>query len=200
MKKLITIAFIISAFTASSAFAKTEGHYLGISAIKTNLESGKYQFNGINYGDVAKVDDSSTSFGMSYKYAFNFEAVYIAPTIFYDHSNISSKGALENTWDLNSRYGLGADIGYDFTDQISAYLKTGIANNRYEFVGGSSSVSDGDISAYYGIGAKYSILENLDINLEYEVSEFEADIGINGNDEKHSFDINVMRIGVSYKF
>lgn len=216
MKKTFCTLAILASLATTNAYAKTEGHYATLNIIETELKAGNlaYSRNG-ETADLANTtgykirDEKQISFGLNYKYAFNFDGLYVAPGVFYDHSDIQTVDAENDLWELNHRYGLRLDIGYDITDKFSAYLFGALAVNEYGIDTtngsniGSTTDTDLDTSGAYGLGVKYSVANNIDINLEYEqLGSYEAEIiyANTGNRDVQDFEVNVARIGIAYKF
>ena len=202
MKKISFIIALIGSLYYSTAYSKTKGHYAGIGLIKTKMQSGGSHYDHSYSNDEVHVDDFTYSYGIHYKYALNHKNIFIAPVLFYDRSNISFAGEnLTNTrWNLDYRYGIGIDFGYDFTDKIAAYFKGGVASNKYKYESPVLTRSDRDITEFYGLGLKYSLLSNLDIALEYENSEYKADISSPENTFIQDMDLEVARLLCTYKF
>ena len=211
MKKLLITSSIIGSLASSVANAKTEGNYVGLSIIKSDIEAKGNTISGVNFGNnpFLAQDESQVSVGVNYKYAYNFDGIYIAPGAFFDYTNVSTNGQVTNgattTFDVDYRYGLRVDLGYDVTNELATYVHLGAANNSYgntwSFNGNSSSTSDSETATTYGVGAKYSLTSNLDVNLEYEVSEFDMDMNfVSGIEGKQEFEIKVLRAGVAFKF
>jgi len=234
MKKILFAATAVACLSSSMAFAKTEGNYAGLSVINTNVKAGDYKSDGFtesNKDAFGLKNDDQFSLSTSYKYAFNFGGFFVAPGVLFDYANTSSK-ANENindvdgsntysinqksNFDINYRLGLRVDLGYDITDDIAAYVHTGVASSFYnaksttdfsitdnstgDVIGQSSdleSASGHSIDLTYGLGFKYSVLKNLDLNLEYEASKMKMDLGEGSN---QAFKLQVVRLGASYKF
>lgn len=211
MKKILITATIIGSFLSSVAHAKTEGNYVGLNIIKSKVEAQKLTIAGTSYTNnqgFLVQDESQVSLGLNYKHAFNFDGIYIAPGAFFDYTNVNTNGQVNGgattTFDLDYRYGLRVDLGYDITNELAAYVHAGIANNIYantwSFNGNSSNTSNNDVATTYGVGLKYSVTNNVDVNLEYEVSEFDMDMALATNQGTQEFDLNVLRVGVGFKF
>lgn len=208
MKKITTL-FVVTMGTmlfSCESFAKTEGHYVGLNIIKTDVKPKEYKSNStgtLTNSDAYNIKgEDKVSFGLSYKYAFNFDKFFLAPGVFYDHSKISMSDDYSQKWDLNYRYGFRVDAGYDFTNEFSAYALAGSAINN---VGLSNNTgfkdTANDSSLFYGLGIKYALSKKVTINLEYEQSDYDADLVFtNGTTASQNFDSSIIRLGVSYKF
>ena len=144
-KKLLTVTAVVVALSSSSAFAKTEGNYVGLDFLKS-----------YSVGSGAGV-------GVDYKYAVNLGSTFfIAPGFFVDRisTKVRDRG---NITKLNYRYGLKTDIGYDITDVFSAYATGGIVQVAYKADQGSK-MTDGFL---YGLGLGYKATNDSTISIEY---------------------------------
>lgn len=130
-EKLIVATSIIATFTASSAFAKNEGNIVGVNLLRAS-NINQYQKSGSASANYGKFKDSSTGLGVSYKYAFNFDNVFLAPGVFFDKLGLKAKDQDGDSVSSNYRYGTKLDVGYDITDSFAAYLSTGLANTNYK--------------------------------------------------------------------
>ncbi len=202
-KKLIFFTALSIAFS-SSAFAKTEGNYVGLNLINT---STSYQF------DSGRVRNDNYSFGVDYKYAFNFGKLFVAPGLFYDHNALSESVSIYSANDrfaLNTKfsYGVKVNVGYDVTDKFAPFFVLGHSQTRLDasnygpnlsFVK-ESYTNEGFV---YGLGFKYSVSNDVDVNAAYELTQYyftsNLDAVVDGTDKLNS-DYKVARLGVSYKF
>lgn len=210
MRKLFIATAVIGSLISSLANAKTEGNYVGIDLIQTETSADKtIDGTGSSSNDAAfKIKDADQiSLGVNYKYAFNFNNFFVSPGIFFDYSDISAKDSANDEWNLDYRLGAKVDLGYDVTDKFAVFVNAGIVNNYYTVDWKSSSSvskkSDSDLSLAYGLGVKYSVLDNLDASLGYEMSSFDMDspdyptmVG----KERTEIDVQTIRVGASYKF
>jgi len=222
-RNIIFVAAAFLAVTNSSSYAKTQGSYVDlniirtdISAIKTNYQLTDPATTTIGSADNSEYDsfrdDDKVSYGLAYKYAFNFDnGLFVAPSLFFDYSNVSASADTSTYYkkSLKHRGGVKANIGYDITDKLSFFVNGGYAYNRYKvatyYDGEIYKGSGYDFAPSYGFGAKYSITDNLDLNLEYELSKITMeDPEIYKNSltiiSETELDLRVLRFGVSYKF
>jgi opacity protein-like surface antigen len=222
MKKLIAITSIITAVSASSAFAKTEGSYLGANIFRAKMDvktSASSSTNtSLDYFST-KSKDSQTGFGINYKYAMNMDGFFIAPGVFFDQIGAESKvsdtqNGYEQNVNIKSRYGVKFDAGYDITDKFSAYVPLGLSMVNYElktkdYISSSSYLSTtttGRESAFfYGLGLSFAATDNVVVNFEYNRSSINlksgGNVAINGNATlKAKTTLDVMSLGVAYKF
>ena len=141
-KTALSTAFLATSLSNTS-LAKTQGHYVGISAINTeiNITKEQYDAGSITLGAYSNKRDydkiNKFGFGLEYKYAFNYKNFFIAPKISYDYNNIDeytqnliltqdkdfiSIGYLFNLHTKSKQsYGIGFDIGYDINSKLSIY-------------------------------------------------------------------------------
>lgn len=195
MKKLFIVASIIGFLTSSLAMAKTEGNYVGVDLLNTTYESmGTDSNNGKGGG---KYHASDIGYGINYKYAFNFNNFFVAPGVFLDRNKVSAKfqdDQLESNRDkLRYSYGVKLNLGYDVTDEAAIFAVLGYGESKMKWSNSLDSTNFKSESIIYGLGAKYSVTQNIDVNFGYETSKYQADGSPN-------FDIDVTRLGVSYKF
>ena len=206
-KKLLISASLIASIASASAFAKTEGHYVGASVINTSSETSFDQDNHRN---------DKYSFGVDYKYAFNYEKFFLAPSVFYDHNALTEEVTLTAApftgvkLTNNTKYSYGAKllIGYDVTDKFAPFAIVGHSQTRsdgssygpgFAFVK-ESSTNEGMV---YGLGFKYSLNEKVDLNASYELTQFGLSSnldGVVGGSDKLNSTYKVARIGASYRF
>jgi outer membrane autotransporter protein len=210
MKKLLIAATIIGSLASSLTNAKTKGNYVGLNIIKTDMQATQNTYNNVSTNNGFKLaDEDQISLGIDYKHAFNFGGFFVAPGGFFEYSNVSTKDESGTTYNadynLNFRLGAKVDLGYDITDKFAAYTNLGLVANGYSYDykannGSSLELSDSAVALSYGLGVKYALRDNLDINIEYEVSEFEMDVSGLGNTETQDFDLEIIKVGAAFKF
>ncbi len=200
MKKIIAIAALTAALASSSAFAKTEGNYVGIDFLKTSV-TNRYQSSGGKAADYEKFDNTSNGVGINYKHALNFNDVFIAPGVFFDRLGSEATDADGGTLSTQSRYGAKLDVGYDVNENFSAYVTNGLAHVKYNINLPNNSTSTGaEISYFYGAGLSTKITKDLSLNVEYNTQTLSiATPVIDGADHIKS-KINVAKLGLSYNF
>ncbi len=221
-KKLLSAASLAAIIFSSSAFAKTEGNYVGLNVIRSSL-TGK----GEDVGS-SSIKGKQIGFGVDYKYAINYDNFFVAPGVFAENNNNEGKKStdtIENNqgiYDKESRslgyknkyrYGVKLDIGYDITDQFAVYFTNGLSrnhlqlNNNYsEYTNnngqinsdqGSSKTKFKKIGYFYGLGATYNVAKDVSVNAEYNIQN------INPKPSGYSkikTNIGVAKIGVAYHF
>ena len=200
MKKLFITATVIGSVLSSLAMAKTEGNYVGVDVISTQVGLTDLSDKFFRY--------SETSAGVNYKYAFNFNNFFVAPGLFYNHNGVKAVSA-ENTdslvQELKYSYGVKLDLGYDINDKVAAFVTVGHSENRLHFSYNTSGVVNEAENAteeafLYGIGAKYSVTDHLDLNVGYEISQYGMSNNLTNTTDKFSPDYKVAKFGASYKF
>jgi len=205
MKIIKILGFLLIFLISNDVFAKTSGAYYGIHLIRYNNEAGNYtDSTGLSVNNVSAngiSDEEQISLGLSYKVAFNLFGFYVAPGAFYDFADVSEYDSSGQEWELNTRFGLRVDGGYDLTDNLSGYVFTGYASNNLTVTNSRGSSSANEVDPFYGVGAKYSILDNIDLSFEYEFSGYKADVlYTNRVRADQEFDTQVMRLGVNFSF
>jgi len=185
----------------SQAFAKTQGSYIGIDLLQTK-SSHEYSRNGTTASNYREFDDSSIGYGLNYKYAFNFNDFFFAPSLFIEKLGTEAADQDRDTISINERYGAKIDFGYDFTDQFALYLTAGLANASYKVDWKSieKKKSGNELGFLGGIGAAYYPHKNIAITLEYNMQGLEISTpnsdGINQADTR----IRTIKIGAAYHF
>jgi len=207
MKKFLITSAALAIFS-TNAFAKTEGSYVGLSLINTELESAA-SLNGVKE-DEGKANQFSG--GVSYKYSFNFNGFFAAPELFYDLNRTKSRatdsGGTHYNSEVKNSYGVKLNLGYDITDKFAAYAIVGhsISRMKSHFSGNLSGGVDptpenANREAFiYGLGMKYDIANNISVNFSYEISQFNLSNDVFNTTDKINPDYRVARLGVAYNF
>lgn len=169
----------VLAALSTNAFAKTEGNYAGV-----NLSYTRAKPEGLK-------NDSAIGYGLDYKYAVNMNNVFLAPGVFVERLNNSTKVAGTKN-DLSYRFGAKLDLGYDVCKDLAVYVTGGIAGVKYKSTGEGEKVSGREYSAIYGAGLKYAVAKNTSVNFEYNRQRPK-------NSEVQTT-INQFRVGVAYNF
>ena len=199
-KKLLTAASIAAVISASSAFAKTEGNYVGLDLLRSHVKHKYVVSDGSQYKDF---NDSAAGFGLNYKYAFNKDNFFVAPGVFAE--KIGTKATKMKDIDktrLNYRYGVKADIGYDVTDGLAVYFTNGLSSTNYSVAFSDDGKKSGNkLGYFYGFGLSYNVSKEATINLEYNAQSMDLNApNIQEGSVKAETDLSVMKIGVSYHF
>jgi opacity protein-like surface antigen len=187
MKKLLTTFFV---FISYSSLAKTEGFSIGFDLLNTHSSSNQLS-------TIADEDQISSSVNL--KHAFNWNGFYLAPGAFVDFTELSHTDSQGDEWDLDYRYGVNLDLGFDFNDKHSAFANIGYANNIYELNlrAQNSELEGSDATGFYGFGYKYNLDEFWDLRAAYEFFSFDMEFASNSQTQ---FDVDVLRIGAAYRF
>lgn len=223
-----------SARSSSEKSNKTAGHYVGASWVMSHLKfNERYRDGsaGSNFVNVqpAYSENNFEGFDVNYKYAFNFDGIFVAPGVFFEKTNASADSnpaagiAYANDFQnvkINKRYGLKADIGYDIDETFSPYVTGGYAildySTRNYLVNSSTPpypllgthtihATQGDW--FYGLGVKANCSKNISLNLEYNRHSFLAEQTF-GNYAPYYYSyqgyyktrLDILKLGASYKF
>jgi len=147
--------------------------------------------------------------GVNYKHAFNFDNVFLAPGVFFEHLGSKTKYRDEyfrTDASIDYRYGAKLDLGYDIADNFAAYFTNGLSVVNYRFKDHFDNgmftddvkKSGRKIGYFYGAGLSYKINKEFALNLEYNAQKSLLKIDNYGG--KLSSKIRVAKIGVSYNF
>ena len=131
MKKIPLIithvaTLIISSFLFSFAHAK-DGVYVGADLLKVHA---RYKLAELEFSDSLvdkKNGGNSVGVGVSLGYKKSLNDFFLAPELFYDYLNSSTKDYWHNSalfdqdsLELRSRYGARLNIGYNFYQAIQS--------------------------------------------------------------------------------
>lgn len=218
MKKFLTFAAVSFVAFSTSAFAKTEGSYIGIDAI--NTKTSFYQ-SSIANGNVViskpTTSHATNGAGLKYNYAFNFDGLFIAPGVFVEQNSFggSKVSATSDRYlQTRNRYGFKTDVGYDISDLFSPYLSIGYAGVHYKTrIDGEDtnnnlvlqSRSGSAANFFYGAGIKLNCSKSISLNLEYNYQNFRTKNSIPSQVDyisKSQFitRLDIFKVGVSYNF
>ena len=197
MKKIFILTIITSFLLSFQASASTQGSYLGINLINTDKEF----YSAVN-GDANPAD--KTSYGVSYKYALNFDKIFIAPGIFYNHNNIQNSSSEDSSrtdlHKLKYSYGARLDLGYDVNDKLSPYFLFGHSEGRIsQTTDNSNSVQTLEFF-FYGLGAKYLIDKNISLNIAYKINKARKSNDIFNATDCFKPEYKVLEFGILYNF
>ncbi len=200
-------------------------HMIGFDLIRTDFSYiEKVRLSGGGISEYPGGTGKTYGIGLSYKYAFYFNSLFLAPGVFAEKTNLDgsydegTNGALtseRNEIRIKDRYGAKIDIGYDINKFFSPYLTIGYAMVGYASKGYGESpdyvplykIHNGHASTKFkGIGARFGLADNLAINIEYNRQKFIAKSGlpaeatdyINKNFLQTKLDI--IKIGLIYNF
>ena len=202
MKKIITTTLtLVTLFSSTAALAKTAGNYAELDLLYSSA-SHKYAASNIVASNYPKFDDSSIGVGASYKYALNFDKIFLAPGVFFDKIGTNAADKDLDTISLNHRYGVKLDLGYDITDKFAAYVTNGFATTIYQVdwksIGQKKSGSK--VAYFFGAGLAYSVADNVTMNAELNMTSFDVSTPSFGGINNAKTDLAVAKIGVAYHF
>ncbi len=220
MKRIIASTILASLFTASAAFAKTEGAYLGVDFISSRTSF----YTKVDQQDMGWTTYKPTQYGSTYgaglnfKYAFNMNGFFIAPGLIAEKNsfgNIRTKGTNEDSLQVRSRYGAKLDFGYDIADVVSPYVTVGYSAVRYKSVSNGldsgnnliTSASSGTAGgAFIGGGLQFTLSNNFILNFEYNLQKFTAKPDVPQGSEYYLNKyqqigrMDIAKVGISYHF
>ncbi len=220
MKKIIFTSLTL-ALISSQAFAKTEGNFLGFS-LQKNVTSASVKGSYIDGVSLSHnlnktMTDANTGVGVSYKYAFNFDKVFVAPGLFFERIGTNISTLADETFDnkylrMKNRRGATVDVGYDLTDSFSPYLtfgvtKTGYSTNRadYNGLGVSNSIMKSKVGYLFGAGVLNHVNKDLTVGFEYNTQSLRlrdtSSLAYGGRDDSHiKARIDVYKVTAYYHF
>lgn len=200
MKKLLIISAIFS-LTASAALAKTEGSSAGVAFLKSQVTHQNSWAPSTNYRD-----DSFGGVSLNYKHAVQVgNGFYLAPGVSYDR--IGTKTDTTSTLasdkvELNNRFSVRADVGYDLKNDTAAYAVVGYSALGYETYNHSGNYSEKKNSYNYaplvGAGLKTSVAKDLDLTVEY--TRQHANLDTSNPYQKVKTQLQTYAVGLAYNF
>ena len=201
MKKTLITTSLIALLSTSSALAKTSGNYFGID-LNRSSSNHQYSRDNINSSNYKEFSDSSIGFGLNYKYAFNFDKIFIAPGIFFDQIKTKAQDRDSDSVSINNRYGAKLDIGYDITDEVAIYFTSGLSSTSYrvDWKSINQSKSSSNLSYFLGMGAAYNVTKNLTLNLEYNFQQLNLETPDIGGINNVKTNLGMAKIGIAYHF
>lgn len=209
MKKILVITSVIASMAATSAFAKTEGSYAGIDLLNTKVKYHQRYTNASTPSalNVKPADsDSAIGLGVNYKYAFNMNGIFFAPGVIAEHNDATVDSGIRRVT-VENRLGVKADLGYDVTDTLGVYATVGYVGVNYKTRDGSTAsntgIKDGMAMDWmYGFGVKHDCAQNVALSLEYNTQSLnlKTDTNVAALDEKFRTKIDVIKVGLAYRF
>lgn len=228
MKKTLSLLAIASSLLLTSqANAKTEGNYLGIDILRSKAQvKSTSTLAEDNSGSSEpyynhKKKDSTYGFGLSYKYAFNFDKFFVAPGISYEILNnqiksghaVASDNYFSQSVKIKSSVSLRANLGYDINDQFAVYVPVGISQFYYDIKTAdsdgfntpvNSKKSSSKSAAFIGFGFSYEPVKNWVMNLEYNKYQnlklTSGDATIAGGQISAKTNVDLFKLGLAYRF
>jgi opacity protein-like surface antigen len=201
MKRILLTTSLLAAFAAPSAFAKTEGNYVGLDILRANAKH-RYQESGTTASNYPEFSDSSIGYGVNYKYAFNFDNVFVAPGVFFEKLGTEAKDKDGDSVSVNYRYGIKANVGYDVTDDFAAYITAGAASTSYEVDWKAAGLkkSGSKIGYIVGAGLSYNVAKDVSLNVEYNVQPLTVSTPDDGGINQAKTTVSVAKLGIAYRF
>ena len=181
--------------------------YVGVDILQSDVKHRFYNRVDGDDMDGNKTKSSSKNFGVNAGYKMNFDKVFVAPEIFYDHFNSSAKDFDSNDpqyaadrIEIDSRYGAKVNLGYNFCPKLSGFINAGMANVKHNVRWNSQGKSDGDskLAMIYGLGLSYALNDNWSLRTSYDRQTFNIRYMENGLRDKVRLD--VVKFGVIYGF
>jgi opacity protein-like surface antigen len=203
MKKILTTLVVTAALTATNAFAKTEGDYIGVFGMLA--KSSPKDASDTN-SSVSKDSTRKVRLGFNYQHAFNFNNFFVSPEVFVEAlelTNNSLSSGSNDKLEINTRYGFKANLGYDVNDKFSPYITLGRGTVEYSSTKRNDSNQDvkrmsSESSGIYGIGANFHVSESVTANLEYNRQKVNVNQALDAG--RYKTDISTLRFGVAYHF
>jgi opacity protein-like surface antigen len=192
--KLFTAASIVAILASSAAYAKTEGGSTSLNILQNQLSTKVTA--PADSQERAHAAQNRYGFGVSYKYAFNMDGMFVAPGV-YANFNHGDK-------DSGSKYGYGvrADLGYDINNNVAPYLVVGLGRLNVQSIQLSDTTkakSFNKSALLLGFGIKTTVTDNIDLNFEYNTQSFNLS-NKKVNDLKIHNKLQTVQVGVAYKF
>lgn len=199
-KKLLIITSLVAALSSSAAFAKTEGNYATLSVLRSSVENKYKNQPPAPITGIDKSKDNAIGIGLDYKHAFNYNNFFIAPGAFLEQIGSKAKDEDGNKVNINYRYGVKADLGYDITDNFAVYFTNGFGSVNYKVTDDVETKKGNKINYFYGLGLGYNLNKELAFNLEYNTQKADLKTPYLPHCDKLDSKIDVIKLGVSYRF
>mgnify|MGYP000479326927 CR=1 FL=1 len=225
-KNKFFITIFLAILLSTESYAATSGSYLGIDGIfsKTTFRQEYKNSLGNIEQDSDSFKGSDLGFGLNYKYAINFDGLYLAPGIFIEKNNLKTKksGIVlasgeddSRSLEINYRSGIRVDIGYDITDYFAIYALAGYSQINYKtkddyYTSGNSTISQSNSGfaggGFYGAGLKFDINDDFSINSEVNFQDFTAQTARNvrgdilGRNSVFKAHLVITKVGIAYRF
>jgi len=219
MKKILTVASILSVLMVSNAMAEGQ-HSLGISGSMNNTKT-ELRTENHDIINTEEKSDNNTGAGIFYKYTHNIgssQKFYVEPEVFYDFSkyeNLDNALTNDTTFkekvEISPSLGIKLNAGYHINEKHDLYFGLGVQKINYDIKwtepGYYSSVSGSQLATLVGVGYNYNINEKIALGLQYNTSYTEIDgpdklTLTTGVKEQSVYEVSSsnVKISVSYKF
>lgn len=208
----------------TESLARTSGNYVSIDLHKA-LVGNSRMTNGADsdYHD----EDSNTGLGVAYKYAVNLgdytdlkysNRLFVAPGIFFERIGTSASAGPtlpsgdSQRFNMQNRYGVKMDLGYDLNEYISPYLTGGLSYSGYSSSDPNATNSTPAIAQifrgskpgwFYGIGLTTKLCNNFSLAFEYNTQSLTVKNlrYYNGvSNEKTRARIDLYKVALIYNF
>jgi len=213
MKKLVTVVSVLAAFASAPSFAKTEGNYVGVDIHRASVKAHNNYRQAQNSPNDQDLGTTNTGYGITYKYAVNFDKMFIAPGLFYERigAKITDREDVDQlSLQLKERSGIKLDFGYDLSDNSAIYFTNGISRVGLET---GSQDSDGlglanvrsrhQLGYFYGLGLSSNIDKNVVVSFEYNTQRLSSKSIYNDTgkyDHRFKTQIDMFKINLAYQF
>ncbi len=216
MKKILIALITLFSIISSAANAKTQGNYIGLNLINTEVELFSIT---TEHNERPKEFDSyskTTSFsgGLNYKYAFNFNKFFVAPEIFFDFNKAKGRAKYSDqdnvtyyNTEIKNSVGAKLNLGYDITDKfaLSGFFGHSINRVRYNYTY-LNDIFENNLNYktreafIYGLGLKYDLTKRFSLNASYEIVQFGLSNDVFNTTDKINPDFSVAKLGLAYNF
>lgn len=208
MKKTLSLIAIASSLLLTSQANAKDSFYAGADVLWANAKHRYYDRIAYSSNNGDSIDSDSINFGVNAGYKANFGKAFIAPEIFYDHINTSTKdfsylddpNTKQDRMEINSRYGIKLNLGYNFFSKFSGFVNAGAANVSYNNRWPSENKSHGatKFAMIYGLGLLYEINDKWSVRTSYDRQTFNTQYVSEGLRDKVRLD--VVKLGAVYSF
>lgn len=225
MKKTLSLISVLISLFGSQAYAKTEGNYVGINLLRSNLKTNSSSFSEVDknsfYNRKNKI--SRNGIGLNYKYAFNFNNFFIAPEISYEslnnettsasfyNKNNENFGSFLQNLRIKNAISLKSNFGYDFNEQFALFIPLGVSRFGYEVESNDISINSLKTSSksanksviISGLGLSYQKNKNWIFNLEYNKYQnfkIKSVANYNSGETIVKTNLDTIKLGISYRF
>lgn len=212
MKKLqkisLALAFCVG-LLGSEAMARTEGGYVGIGLSDFSAKHDMQITDGfVQVGTQEKFKKSSTGISLDYRYAYNLGGFFVAPGVFLDLMINQGENVSGDDIDLENRYGVKVDFGFDFGEKFSTYLTVGYGGVSYDVnirrLVNSSNVSfdssGREFAPIYGLGFLFDLNERVKFSLEANHQSLEIPLSNSVGYDYSETDLTSVKFGVLFGF
>ncbi len=219
MKKFI-ILFASLILLSFSANARKSRVFVGLDYLDTQAKHEFYEkssgLNLIQAPNQRDVSNRNIGVGASIGYRAYLKKFFVAPELFFDYLNSSSRDFYTSTSPgfrndeivINHRYGFKMNMGYNFYRGFAAYTMAGLTNVdfdiRWKNASGSqrngAGVSYGStkFAPIYGLGLSYDINPNITLRAAWDTQTFEVRYVVNGLANRVQLD--TYRVGATLNF